>query len=172
MDKKITRLAVFDLDGTLLSTPLPTIKSKAIYKEKIGKEWPSKGWWSRPETLDLDIFHIPVIDSVIADYAQERQKSETLVIMLTGRIFKLAKNVEVVLASKNLTFDKYFYNIGGRTLEYKLNTLNSLLKTYPTIKEIHIFDDRDEHIPTFEDWGNKLVKSSTLTDFKITHVKK
>ena len=166
MDKKITKLRVFDLDGTLLDTPLPTDENKAIYKEKTGQDWPSRGWWSRPETLDLEIFDIPVIDSVIADYEQEIEKPDTMVIMLTGRIQKLSKSVEAILEAKKLKFDRHYYNTGGSTLDNKIRTIEYLLSKYPTITDIHLWDDRMEHIPHFQAWGEKLKD----VDFKITIV--
>ena len=163
---KITRLAVFDFDGTLLDTPLPTDENKEIYKEKTGEDWPSKGWWSRPETLNQDIFDIPVIKDVISDYKKEKATPNTMVIMLTGRIQKLSSYVEAVLASKGLKFDGYFYNTGGSTLDNKIHTMETLLKKYPTIKEIHCWDDRMEHIPHFQACGDNLKG----VDFEITIV--
>ena len=130
------------------------------------------GWWSRPETLDLEIFDIPVIDSVIADYEQEIEKPDTMVIMLTGRIQKLSKSVEAILEAKKLKFDRHYYNTGGSTLDNKIRTIEYLLSKYPTITDIHLFDDRDEHIPTFEKFGEDLIKAKKLINFKITHVKK
>ena len=172
MEKKITRLAVFDFDGTLVDTPLPTDKTKALYKQKTGEAWEHKGWWGRKETLDQDIFDMPVIESVIADYEKEKAKTNTLVVMITGRIKRLSGKVESILDSKGLEFDGYYYNMGGSTFDNKINTMESLLKQYPDIKKIHLFDDRDEHIPLFQDWGDNLVSSNQLNDFEITHVKK
>jgi len=166
MENKITRLAVFDFDGTLLDTPLPTDETKAIYKEKTGEAWAHKGWWGRKETLDQDIFDMPVIDSVIADYKKEKAKDNTLVIMLTGRIKRLSDEVESILESKGLKFDGYYYNMGGSTLDNKIHTMENLLIKYPTITEIHCWDDRLEHIPHFKAWGKKLDN----VDFKITVV--
>jgi len=37
--KNITKLAVFDFDGTLIMTPLPDT-GRQQYREKTGKEWP------------------------------------------------------------------------------------------------------------------------------------
>ena len=172
MKRKITRLAVFDFDGTLVSTPLPTDETKARYKEKTGETWEHKGWWGRKETLDQSIFDMPVIDSVIEDYEKEKAKENTLVVMITGRIKRLSGKVESILESKGLEFDGYYYNMGGSTFDNKIRTMETLLDEYPDIKEIHLFDDRDEHIPLFQDWGNNLLNSNQINDFKITHVKK
>jgi len=166
MEKKITRLAVFDFDGTIADTPLPTTENKALYEQKTGTKWPHKGWWSRPETLDQAIFDIPLISSVIADYEMEKAREDTMVILLTGRISRLSTHVKTILESKGLTFDGHFFNSGGSTLDFKMYTVGRILKDYPSIKELHMWDDRLEHIPSFTAWGEKLKG----IDFKITVV--
>jgi len=40
----ITRICVWDFDGTLINTPVPE-KGYVQYKEKTGQDWPHKGWW-------------------------------------------------------------------------------------------------------------------------------
>ena len=51
----IKKLICFDFDDTLCHTLKPE-EGKVIWKEKFGTDWPHRGWWSKPETLDLDIF--------------------------------------------------------------------------------------------------------------------
>lgn len=151
----VKRIAVFDFDGTLVDTPLPTT-GKDVYKEKTGKEWPHRGWWSQPDTLDMDIFDIPVIETVIEDYKLERAQSDTLVIMLTGRIPRLSTHVEKILKSKGLSFDAYFYNTGGQTLDHKIKVMQTLINQFPEVTSLKMWDDRLEHIPAFQAWGEGL----------------
>ena len=153
--KEITRFAVFDFDGTLIDTPLPE-DGKKIWKEKTGTDWPNAGWWSKPESLDMKVFDMPVIPSVIEAYKQERSNPNTLVVMMTGRIKRLSVQVETILDSKGLTFDKYVYNMGGSTLHSKITSMDEILKEYPTIKSVQMFDDRVEHIDSFKTWGHNL----------------
>ena len=44
---EISKLSVFDFDGTLIDTPLPDY-GKAEYKKKTGEDWPFPGWWGQP----------------------------------------------------------------------------------------------------------------------------
>jgi hypothetical protein len=151
----ITRIAVFDFDGTLVNTPMPDT-GKAEYKEKTGNDWPYMGWWGRGESLDMDIFDMPTIPSVKAAYEQERQNPNTLVVMLTGRLPKHHDLVKKILDSKGFRFDVYEYNNGGQTLQSKIKSMTELLNQYPNVKSLSMWDDRLEHIDAFKAWGNSL----------------
>jgi hypothetical protein len=151
-NESITRIVVFDFDGTLVNSPLPE-NGRLEYKEKTGQDWPYQGWWGRPESLDTNIFDIDTIPSVISAYRKERSNLNTLLVMLTGRIKKLSTQVEAILNLNGLKFDVYEYNNGGSTLTSKINTLDNLLKVYPNVKSLSMFDDRVEHIDAFKAWG-------------------
>ena len=151
----ITRIAVFDFDGTLVNTPMPDT-GKIEYKEKTGQEWPHTGWWGRPETLNMDIFDIPAIPSVVAAYHEERKNPNTLMVMLTGRIPKLHDLVKKILDSKGLRFDVYEYNNGGATLTSKIKSMEELLSKYPNVKSLVMWEDRLEHVDAFKAWGDSL----------------
>ncbi len=166
---KPTKLSVFDFDGTLVDTPLPEY-GKPIWKEKTGKAWPHKGWWGRMESLDMDVFEHPTLPDVISAYRTERAVDTTMTIMLTGRRPHLAKGVKAILDSHGLKFDAYMYNYGGETSANKREQMENILAEAPSIRSIEMWDDRDEHIPVFQAWGDALVKSGRLDDFKINHV--
>jgi len=166
---KITRITIWDFDQTLVNTATPD-DGKIHYERKTGTPWPFEGWWGRKESLDLEIFDMPVIDMVIEDYHIEGEKEDTLRIMLTGRLFKLSTHVEAILESKGLVFDEYHYNGGGKTENEKMRTMEILLEKYPNVVEIAMWDDRLMHIPIFEQWGKKQCLSGKLKDFGITVV--
>jgi hypothetical protein len=169
MERIITKLTIWDFDGTLVDTPLPE-EGKKIYKQKTGNEWPHAGWWGRADSLDMSIFDMPVIKSVIADYHKEKSNPDTMTVMLTGRMVKLGDLVRKILADKNLTFDEYHFNRGGSTDVAKIKTMEDILLRVNTIKEIHAWDDREEHIPVFQAWGDKMVKQGVINKFDITVV--
>ena len=168
MEKK-TKLAIFDFDGTLINTPLPD-EGKNLYQEKTGKKWPHKGWWSKPESLDLDVFEMPTVDEVIVDYILEAASKDTIIVMLTGRMQNLSDEVKKILDAHGLVFHEYHFNKGGSTEYAKMKTMDELLKKYPEVKQIKMWDDRDEHIPVFKEWGEEKVSSGRLDKFKIKHV--
>lgn len=170
LDKlSVTKIKVFDFDGTLVDSPLPD-KGKEIYQQKTGKLWPHTGWWSKPESLDMGVFDIPAIQSVIKSYNVEKGKPDTLMVMMTGRLPKLSNEVEAILRHKGLIFDKHIYNMGGATVDSKIKSLDKLLIEYPKVVDIELWDDRDLHIPIFQAYGDKLLASGRLKEFKINHV--
>lgn len=158
LEDNITKISIFDFDGTLMATPEPETGMK-IYKEKTGKDWPFQGWWGRNESLDMDIFDIKPIPSVIVDYNKETVKPNTRVIMMTGRIPKNAEFVEKILNKYNITFDEYIYKKASDTLSFKINKLEEMLRCYSNLKEISMWEDRIEHVKAFTEWGfNKDIK--------------
>jgi hypothetical protein len=165
---KITKLSVFDFDGTLIMTPLPET-GRITYEKKTGKPWPHKGWWGQADSLDTSIFEMPVIQSVLSDYKTEKSNPNTLMVLLTGRMVKLGDTVKKVLDENGLTFDEYHYNTGGSTDDFKIKTLNSLVDKYPNC-EIEMWEDRLEHVGLFEQWGKKMSLEGKITDFKINVV--
>ena len=166
---KITKLAIFDFDGTLIDTPLPDV-GRDHYHTKTGTPWPHEGWWGRQESLDMTIFEMPTVEMVIEAYEKERASESTAVVLLTGRMIKLSDHVKLILDTKGLTFDEYHYNKGGKTEDAKIKSMEKLLEKYPTAMEMELWDDRTLHIPIFQAWGNAQLETGRLTIFKINHV--
>jgi len=148
----IERVAIFDFDGTLVDTPLPDF-GKVEYQRVTGEKWPHRGWWGRPETLDQKVFAMPVIPSVYDAFWQEYNTPNTHMVMMTGRIKQLEKEVKAILDEKRLLFHEYIFNWGGATLAYKLKNLAYLKNKFPTIKSMAMWDDRDAHVEEFIKWG-------------------
>ena len=169
MAEKITKLSIFDFDGTLVDTPLPD-EAKKIWLEKKGTPWPHEGYWGRAESLDMDVFDMPLVNSVIAAYNQERAKQDTLVVMLTGRLQKLSSYVEAVLNDNGLIFDGYYYNRGGETCDSKIKSMDTMLSQYLDITEVLMFEDRLAHVVRFEAWGQAKIAEGRLTKFHVTVV--
>ena len=178
---KPTKLYVFDSDATLVDTPLPE-KGRRTWKEKHGFPFPSKsadeveqnkkitGWWGRKESLDMETFDMPLIPEVKSAYDKVKNDTDVMKVMLTGRHKNLANEVKAILDKNGLKFDAYLFNDKSDTLTAKITYLNELLSNNTDIKDVTLFDDRTEHIPTFENWGNELVNSGELVDFTMNHI--
>jgi hypothetical protein len=169
MENKITKIAIFDFDQTLVESPIPET-GKIIYKEKTGNEWPHQGWWSKMESLNTEIFDIPLIKSVKDAYDNISKEENTVKILLTGRINKLSKEVEAILRLHGLVFDSYHYNSGGATETFKIKVMGDLLDKYPDVTEMVIWEDRVLHALLFKQFLEAQRKSGRLKKFTVTVV--
>ena len=170
LDKsKITRIAIFDFDGTTIDSGTPE-RFKPIYKEKTGEDWPFKGFWGRPESLNMDVFDFKPLPEVKSDYNKEVVNDNTLMVSLTGRRGKLGDKVEAILTANGYKFDKYLYNYGSDTLSNKVEQIGNLLEEFPSVRTVALWDDRNEHVSTFKELLDSLVKSGRLDDYNFTHV--
>lgn len=173
---KINKIICFDFDGTLCHTPERQVGQK-VFKEKMGFEWPYYGWWSKPESIDMDIFHIPINDWVYQRYLEAINDSTAHVILATGRLEKpidMRKNIERILRFHNLSFDVFdplnvieigtprrkiirngvYLNTGGDTFMFKTQLFEDMMERM-NINNLLIYDDREEHLIKFSNWAKK-----------------
>ena len=150
----INKIAIFDFDGTLMDTPHAE-EGKREWEEKTGSPYPHRGWWSKRESLDTEVFDIQPIKSTIKDYVIENDVPTTYMVMLTGRLPNQKDQVEDILHSNDIVFDEYQYKDDGDTLKSKLNTIVSLLNRFPNTELIEMYEDREPHAIAFEEWGKE-----------------
>ena len=151
---EINKIAIFDFDGTLMDTPHAE-EGKREWEEKTGSPYPHRGWWSKRESLDTEVFDIQPIKSTISDYVIENDVPTTYMVMLTGRLPNQKDQVEDILHSNDIVFDEYHYKDDGDTLKSKLNTIVSLLNRFPNTELIEMYEDREPHAIAFEEWGKE-----------------
>lgn len=162
------KLISFDFDDTLVKTPLPE-KGKIVWKEKTGTDWPHRGWWSKPESLDMEIFDIPLNKHVYEDYERLLSDPENYIVLATGRITKLRDEVDIILDHYGLDFDEVHLNPGEDTYEFKKQLFSDLIdKLQP--EEYIMYDDRDEHLERFVNWAKTLPCKTTIIDAKTGQV--
>jgi hypothetical protein len=155
----ITKVSVFDFDGTLIDTEMEDV-GKKIWEKSTGKKWEHRGWWSKRESLDVDIFENEPFDDIVTEFKKEIEDDNTFVSLCTGRIVPLRKQVEAILDKYDFVFDEVVlagqkpWNKGaGDTLKFKINYLDDLKNRFPNLEEIEFWDDRNAHIDTFRQWG-------------------
>jgi hypothetical protein len=154
----IKRLVAFDFDGTLMNSPEPET-GKVQWSEKMGKPYPFKGWWGRPESLDLNVFDIKPYPSMLEQLKKEQSTPDTYVIILTSRMEKLRPEVEAVLKTNNIVVDKLVMkraegNKGIKILRY--------VAQMPDLEEISVFEDRDTDIEAYEGIKNQIPEGITF----------
>lgn len=151
---KITKIYLIDFDSTLSKTP-SSEEGRVIWKEKMGSEYPHKGWYGRNDSLNMDVFEIPPIEPTLSIVKQKYGIEGTKVFLLTGRLPKNGPFVEKIINSYGLKFDDYFYKTGHETLYFKLKKMSELLEEYPDTEEVTLLEDRIEHFDAFEAWGKQ-----------------
>jgi hydroxymethylpyrimidine pyrophosphatase-like HAD family hydrolase len=161
---EIKKLVCFDFDDTLCNT-VQHDDGKVIWREKFGVEYPHRGWWSKPESLDMDIFPVTVNPYVYQEYLKAVSDPDNYVILATGRIEKLRPEVEAILDNLNLAFDAVYLNTGGDTFTFKRRLFEKLISKIDP-QEFIIYDDRYEHLEEFEKWAKTIDCRITIIDVK------
>jgi len=153
----ITKISVFDFDGTLIDTPLPKYgipKWEYFYN----KSYPhiNKSWWGEKESLDRDVFKddIKPINNTVFDYRVNRMDENNRVILLTHRLPKLSKYVEDILISNDIIMDDYLYR--ESFFKTKADILEKYISTLPNLKTIEIWEDNMDTINIYENWFDKI----------------
>lgn len=159
---EIEKLYIFDMDNTILKNPQKE-DCERVWLEKFGTKWPYQGVYSKPESLDFNIFNIPTIPHVIEKYNEVKDENNIHNVILTGRLIKLKNEVMNLLNYHNLYFDEYLLNNKGDTLTFKLFEIERLVKEFANVKEIFIYDDRVEHLPRFKELALKLEKERDIS---------
>lgn len=153
---------VFDFDMTLVKTPSKEEGVLNYYKHnKV--EYPYKGWFSKPESLDMNIHNITMFDNI--SNLLHPQSIDNKNYLLTGRIIKLEKEVKKILGEKLPFFTDVWLSDMSSTLVFKLSKMNYLFDTYGTKATYNFYDDRLEHISDF----HKLFEEKRKHMFKINH---
>lgn len=149
-DDAIDTLYFFDFDGTLADSPEP-FEGKQKYKEITGKDYPHKGWWGKKESLST--FDVSLYDNIVERYKEAKSKSNAKVILLTNRLSFLKKEVMKILNDNNITFDELNFKSDGRD---KAERIKEILEKYNNIKNIIIYDDRDDQLILFKKLKDEL----------------
>jgi hypothetical protein len=133
-----TKLSVFDFDNTLFKSP----DSPSDFKGNWHASKESLNEPTVPKVPDDSFWNLDVVSSA----KKELSKPENYCIMLTGRIDQFFQDrIEELLKQKNLNFKLVGLNeFGMDTAEFKINKINEILKRYPTIKNIEMWEDEPE----------------------------
>jgi hypothetical protein len=156
----------------------------SIWQQKTGTPWPFRGWWGRQQSLDMEIFDTPVNEWTYKEYLKVCEDPNSLKILATGRLQKaegMRKRVEEILNNHNLSFDEVwvvkssdelqdgngkngiYLNWGGDTFDFKTKLFEKLIKI-TECDHFVMYDDRQEHLPRFEEWAAAQSVKITIVD--------
>jgi len=161
--EQVKKVSIFDFDGTLINTALPD-EGRKIWKDKTGEDYPHRGWWSKKETLDVNVFENEPFDDMVDAFEIEKSNANTFLVLCTGRIVRLTNEVNAILDKYGFVFDDVILNGDRRysgkgmdndTMAFKLRVLGDMIKQFPNLEELEFWDDRDEHMVTFRQWARQ-----------------
>lgn len=165
-----TKLVCFDFDGTLFYTPEPD-NGRDIWEKETGTIFPGSGWWANPESLNTNIFYIPINEWVYSYYKKYIEDNSCYVFLASGRLKKLENKVLEILELNNIKFKPswdsktgVYCNTGGKTLKFKLDLFSKKISENPEVSEFIIFEDRSEHILNFIEWAKEQKIKVTIID--------
>lgn len=171
---KITRIDLFDFDGTIFNSPEPNVKlwgNKMYGKLMAPPKSGGLGWFQNVVTLQSKYltgctFNEHVVDAVKKSMSDEH----SLTVMLTGRTDNYEPLVKSILSKAGLIFDDYGFkplNDGGTTFDFKEKFIKDLLLSHSQVNYMQIWEDRAKHLHKFRELLPKLG-----IDGNVVHVEK
>lgn len=153
---QVTKIDIFDFDGSLMVTPEPE-GGKKEYEEKTGNKWPHRGWWREAESLKepLDIKPVPW---VLEDFKESISDPTTYTVIMTGREEHLKKEVQYLLDKYEIKPQELILKTPHPYLDYeatedfKTRKIKKLAKKLPNTSQVEMWEDRVKHIPIFKDY--------------------
>lgn len=149
----IKKLAFYDFDHTIYPSPEPE-EGKKIWKEKTGEDWPNKGWWYQPDSLNTDVFDLKPYSSIVSKIENDNVDPETYTVLLTGRMVNMGSQIKNILDSDNINFDDY--NFAKKPEEPKTDRIIKYLEKFPDVYDVTVYDDRNKEITAFKQLKDKL----------------
>ena len=146
-DQKITKLFIFDFDGTLTIPPGP-VEGKRLYEQETGRKWPHKGWLGWPESLLPPMRVLP--GPTLAEFRNHVNRADSYTIVLTGRVENTKVGVMKVLENFQIFPDKVYFKpdiTDESTADFKQRMVKQLLaKDFPNVTLVKFWDDMPENL--------------------------
>lgn len=162
----ISRIAFYDFDGTIIDSPMPEI-GKLLWAKKKGMKYPHVGWWSKPESLDMNVFDIKTIKDVEIRLQRDIEDKNCWVVLLTNRLLKLKPEVSDVLNFLNIKVDEFQMK---DQLHYTKNIrIKNVIQDFPQLTQIDILDDDLKNIDDFIELRDELQQDGiAVSIYKVT----
>lgn len=152
--QQVSRIDIFDFDGTLCLTP-----------EKP-KDWKG-GWWGNKVSLQPPFIALnkqSILNETVAEaYLESVSSDNRLTVMMTGRHGGLKQLVLDILNHYGITprehhpRERAIFTDSHNTLDFKKKQMQLILSEFPAVEELHIWEDRETHIEEFRKYGQELI---------------
>lgn len=161
------KIGIFDFDGSVCISPEKKPENLAKWSERNPTRPFGGGWWGNVNSLCIETFNPQLVDHVKSDLLERIADPTCYTALLTGRIPRFSKVVKEILRKHGVPYmDAYYFNDQQSTLPFKLNKLEEIRLEFPTAEVFEMWEDREEHIPYFVEWGQQHFCSN----FTLHHI--
>lgn len=134
-----------------------------IYNEKTGKLWPYSGYYSELSSL---CYPLPIRKGTAAGHLYKSMKDQSaIIIVMSGRNIWFRRTILGILFRYDM-FTNYLILKPNReydTLSYKADILYDLVKYFPSLKDVHLWDDDMEHLKWYkEEFANRFFRKNNV----------
>ena len=144
--QKITKIYVFDFDGTLFSSPDPK-EARRLYENYTGKKWERSGWLVWPESLLPPVKTSP--GPALPTYRDHISQAGSLTVVLTGRIERVKTGLLHVLENFKVYPEQLIMKPDANnesTPAFKARIVQQLLKRYRDVTLVKFWDDNPKNL--------------------------
>jgi len=153
---EIETLEVFDFDWTLFRSPFPP------YGE------PEKSWWASQKSLMPP--HVPLraprsfwIEEIVKEMKASQRRSESLTVVLTARRGKTEERIIELLNQRGLEPEEFHCRSASFAKDksssgFKRATVSKLLRRYPSIVRVVVWEDTQYQIDGIQDLVSKRLR--------------
>ena len=170
---KFKILNVFDFDDTLVRTVGPCAFKAAkqlrpdldLAEEDIVNN--KFNWWDHPISLDTDLFDFPLISQVFEKYKESLSNDKMCNAIITHRATHMVEPIKKLLEKLGITHIHEF--MANRLIIPKSVYLKLILKDYPNIDTINIYEDSIKHINDYYDYLKERRTSFRYINFYMVN---
>lgn len=152
----VTSLFVFDFDLTLFETCGPK-EGQAIYRQFAGVPWPYRGWLTVPASLQPPIPIRP--GPVLPLFRRFCGRASSHTVVLSGRTEALRPQFLDVFVRFDLPQPDEVILKPDKDMEtpaFKLECLSQLLRRFPNLRQLHVWDDNRSNLVAFAAFQRQL----------------
>ena len=160
-DLPVHQLFIFDFDSTLFNTPDPD-EGRREYERGTGQKWPYPGFLGHVESLLPPLVTRP--GPALAEYYSHCGRAGSFTVVLTARIRRVETAVRCVLNDFGLFPDRLITKHSGDSgTDYKVKEIQNLIKEFPGVQTVFIWDDSSENLAGF----HRLARETSSIEFLI-----
>ena len=138
---EVTKLFIFDFDGTLFDSPGP-MEGRREYERLTRTKWYHKGWLTWPESLLPPLKVLP--GPALSDYHAHHGSAGSITVLLTGRTEKARRGVVTVMENAQLFPHRLILKpdvTDLSTASFKVKAVKQLLEEFPGVTLVKFWDD-------------------------------